>query len=466
LSELHWLSIAELGSALRRREVSAAEALAATRRRIEATEPRARAYVATMDESADAEAARADAELAKRRSRGPLHGVPIAVKDLCCTAGFPTAAGSRVLDGFVPAEDATVVARLREGGAVIVGKTVTHEFAYGQDVPPTRNAWAEECYPGGSSAGSAVATAVGSAYGAIGTDTAGSIRVPAAMNGVVGLKPTYGRVGRRGVIPMSPTLDTVGPLTRTVADAALILSVIAGADQRDATAIDELVPDYASARLTDDLRGFRVGLERDFFFYPGVAPDVRTAVDAAIGVLEDLGATVVDVAIPDLEHVVDAGMTVLLADTSEWHQAWLRARGDRYVRETRVMLELGELVSATSYVKAQKIRTVVQRSVRSVFESQRLDALAAPTVPVTTMPVGDLSRRLTGSGETALSALVHHCFLANLVGLPALSMPVGFDRGGLPVGMQLHGRPFGEPAIIALGRSYQQATDWHERVPP
>jgi aspartyl-tRNA(Asn)/glutamyl-tRNA(Gln) amidotransferase subunit A len=340
---------------------------------------------------------------------------------------------------------------------------VTHEFAYGQDRPPTRNAWDLRCYPGGSSAGSGVAVAVGSAYGAIGTDTGGSIRAPASVNGVVGLKTTFGRVSRRGVVPMSPTLDSAGPLTRTVRDCALLLGAIAGGD--DPTVIDEPVPDYA-AGLGGGLDGVRVGVEREFFFYRVVSDDVRNAVDAAIGDLQRQGATIVEIErIERLDLSVAAGMSVLLGDTSEWHQKLLREKGPLYVRETRAMLELGEIVFAPAYAKAQKVRTLVQSGVRSAFEQHGLDALAAPTLPLRTMPVEELSVDLTGSGESALSSFIHHCFVANVIGIPSLSVPVGFDPAGLPIGMQLFGRPFGEAALFRIGDAYQAVTPWHERHP-
>ncbi|MEY2416438.1 MAG: aspartyl-tRNA(Asn)/glutamyl-tRNA(Gln) amidotransferase subunit [Ilumatobacteraceae bacterium] len=462
--ELHWLSIGELSDRLHARDVSSVEVTEATLQRIEATEGTVHAYAGVMADSALADARRADDEFARGESRGPLHGVPVGVKDLLHTAGFPTEGGSRVLAGFVPESDAVVVTKLREAGAVIVGKTVTHEFAYGQDVPPTRNAWNHACYPGGSSAGSGVAVAVGSAYGAIGTDTGGSIRAPASVNGVVGLKPTHGRVSRRGVMPMSPTLDTTGPLTRTVRDNALMLAAIAGGGSDDRTVIQEPVPDYA-AGLTSDLRGVRVGVERGYFFYDAVSDDVREAVDAAIARLGELGATIVPVEIDRLELSVPAGMAVLVGDTSEWHQKLLRERGSLYVRETRVMLELGEIIFATAYAKAQKVRRLLQDSVREAFVSNDLHALAAPTLPVTTMPVEQLSVDLTGSGESAVSAFIHHCFIANLIGIPSLSIPVGFDPAELPIGMQLFGRPFGEADLFQIGHAYQGATSWHERHP-
>ena len=465
MSDPHWLSAAEASRLLSAGDATSAELTAAVLARIEETEPAVHAYAGVMAETATSDAEQCDKELSQGRRRGALHGIPVAVKDLCFTAGFATEAGSRVIAGFVPDYDAVVVKKLRSAGAVIVGKTVTHEFAYGQDVPPTRNAWDRSCYPGGSSAGSAVAVAVGSAFGAIGTDTGGSIRVPACVNGVVGLKPTHGRVSRKGVFPMSPTLDTVGPLTRTVEDCAIMLGAVAGRlDDEDVWALDEPVPDY-TAELRTELDGVTIGIDRRYFFYEAVSDDVRARVDDAISVLRSLGATVVELLIDELELSVAAGMSVLLGDTSEWHQDLLRSQGDDYVRETRVMLELGELVPATAYVRAQRTRTVVQQALRRAFDDNGLDALVAPTLPVTTMPVEELSVDLTGNGENALSGFLHHCFVANIVGIPSLSVPVGFSDAALPIGMQLFGRPFGEAAIFRIGHAYQHETNWHQRHP-
>jgi aspartyl-tRNA(Asn)/glutamyl-tRNA(Gln) amidotransferase subunit A len=282
---------------------------------------------------------------------------------------------------------------------------------------------------------------------------------------VVGLKPTFGRVSTQGIFPMSPTLDSAGPITRTVRDNAMMLQVMAGqAGPGDRAALDEPVPDYM-AGLGSDLTGVRLGVERDYFFYDQVTADVRAAVDLAIGKLAECGATIVEVHIDHLDLSVPAGMAVLLGDTSEWHQAYLRERGDRYVREVRIMIELGELVLATAYVKAQKTRTMVQRGYRAAFEEHGLTALVAPTLPRTTMPVEDLNVDLTGSGSTASAAFIHHNFLANVIGVPSLSVPVGFDHEGKPIGMQLYGRPFGEPDLFKVGDAYQSVTSWHRQHP-
>ena len=464
VSELWALTLRQAADGLARGEFSAADLLESMLVRLHDTEGAVHAYVTLMVDSARAEAAAADAELRRGAWRGPLHGIPVGVKDLCYTRGTRTEAGSRVLEGFVPEYDATVVARMRQGGAVIVGKTVTHEFAYGQDVPATRNAWHTACYPGGSSAGSGVSVAIGSAFAAIGTDTGGSIRVPASVNGVVGLKPTYGRVSRYGVIPMSPTLDNVGPLARTAEDCALILSVIAGRDTHDPSSAAEPVPDYAR-ELRGGIAGLRLGLVGDHFFSARVVPDVRAACEEAVEALRSLGAEIVDVRLPELGVAVAIGMPILLADTSEWHRRFLRMRGERYVPQTRVMLELGELVLGAQYVTAQRARAMLRDRVRTAFAMHRLDALIGPTLPATTMPVEQLSVDLAGDGETALSAFLQHCFMGNVLGIPALSFPCGFSPAGLPIGFQAYGRPFEESTLFRIAHTYQQVTDWHTRRP-
>ena len=463
-SALWRLSIREAGDGLVARRFTAEELLDSTLARLHETEPAVHAYVTLMEESARRDASQADDELRRGRWRGPLHGIPVGVKDLLYTTGVPTQAGSRVLEGFVPDRDATVVRRLKDAGAVIVGKTVTHEFAYGQDVPATRNPWDIAAYPGGSSAGSGVSVAVGSAFGAIGTDTGGSIRVPASVDGVVGLKPTYGRVSRSGVFPMSPTLDTVGPLTRTAEDCALMLGVIAGWDDQDPGSFDEPVPAY-SAELAEGVKGLRLGLDREFFFYSRVVPDVRAAAEAAIEEIAGLGADIVEVRLPELESAANAGMAILLADTSEWHRRLLRSHGDKYASGTRLMLELGEMVLGAQYVHAQRARSALRARLRGSFDMHRLDGLIAPTLPNTTMPVEQLSVDLTGEGETALSTFLHHCFLGNVFGIPALSFPCGFSAAGLPIGLQVYGRPFQESVLLRVAHAYQHVTDWHTRRP-
>jgi len=465
MTELWRLTIRQASDAIAGRQLSAAELLQATLERLEETEPFVHAYVTLMEKSARAEADAADREIGRGHWRGPLHGIPVGVKDLLFTEGVATQAGSRVMEGFVPDHDSTVVARLKKAGALLLGKTVTHEFAYGQDIPPTRNPWDLRCYPGGSSAGSGVSVAVGSAFGAIGTDTGGSIRVPASVNGVVGLKPTFGRVSKFGVFPMSPSLDTVGPLTRTAEDCALMLNAIAGHDPRDPSTLNEPVPDF-SAGIGAGIQGLRLGVDRGYFFYEQVSGEVRRASEKAIAQLESLGAQIIDVGIPVLDFAPYAGMAVLAPDTSEWHRRLLRSRGKDYSPGVRVMLELGELVQAAQYVHGERARAVIRAGVRNAFDKHRLDCLVGPTLPTTTMPLEDHSTNLAGEdGDSSLSPFLHHCFLGNVIGIPALSFPCGFSPAGLPIGLQLYGRPLGEATLLKVAHAYEQLTDWHTKRP-
>jgi aspartyl-tRNA(Asn)/glutamyl-tRNA(Gln) amidotransferase subunit A len=429
--------------------------------RIEDTEPLVHAYAYLAPERALAAARQAD----RRRAAGedlPLLGIPVAVKDNMETADAPTEVGSRVMQGYQADRDATVVERIRTAGAVILGKTVTHEFAYGLDTPPTRNPWRLDCFPGASSAGSAVAVATGSAPAALGTDTAGSVRTPAALNGVTGLKPTYGRVSRAGVFPASPSLDHVGFLTRTVEDCAILLEVTAGSDPRDPSCLADALKDPGPDRVPD-LRGVRLGMERSYFFdYPEVQPGVRQAADAAIAQLTRLGAEAVEVSIPELDLMSAVGSIINLADNSAWHRRLMRDRSGDYDPATRRMLTLGAMISAAAYANAHKARRLLARAVRQAFEAHRLDALVGPTVPgvahslLTTPPQAPTPR---------LSPLVHHNYPGNLTGLPALSIPCGF-ADGLPAGLQIMGRPLAERQIMRIGRAFQQSTDWHTRRPP
>ncbi len=465
MNELAELSIKDAGRRLSRREISSAELVDAELERIAETEPLVHAYACVMEATAREEAHAADAELARGTWRGPLHGIPIAYKDLVYTTQAPTEAGSRVLDEWMASYDATVLRRLRSAGAVTLGKTHTHEFAYGVNIPPTRNPWRLDCYPGGSSAGSGVSVAVRSAFGAIGTDGGGSIRCPAAVNGVVGLKPTNGRVSRRGVVPMSSTFDNVGPLVRTVEDCALLLTAMAGHDPLDPESLDEPVPDF-TAGIESGVRGLRLGIEREFFFSRRVTADVLAAVQGALDLLAGAGAELVEVRIPELAYAVSAAMPALIADTSAYHRHWLRERAGLYEAPTRVMVELGELIPATHYVTAQRARRLLKDRFRNAFEMFQLDALVCPTLPGPTVPVEELNLDLTdGSGESPGSSYFRNCVAANVVGVPALSVPGGFTSEGLPIGIAFWGRPLQEALLFRIARAYEAQHAWHERAP-
>jgi aspartyl-tRNA(Asn)/glutamyl-tRNA(Gln) amidotransferase subunit A len=460
------LSISEAAATLRQGETSSLALTEASLARIQQTEATVNAYATVPAELALEAARQADAELAAGNDRGPLHGIPIGVKDICYTKGVVTEAGSKVMEGFVPDYDSTVVRKLNEAGAIMIGKTRCHEFAYGVNEPPTRSPWELNSYPGGSSTGSGVAVTVRSAYGAIGTDTGGSIRIPASFNNLVGLKPTYGRVSAYGVVPLSWTLDHVGPMTRTVLDNALMLGAIASHDVNDATSAREPVPDYI-AGIQDGVDGTRIGIDREYVLYPGVVDDVRAATESVISELADMGAEIVEISLPEFELTPETLFTIMMVEASTYHRQMLREKGDLYDPTTRATLQLGELVPGTHYVTSLRAAQRYRSAMRDLFQREQLDALISPTMPLPTALLSELHqpRRDMDIGETPMISYIHHTFSANLGGQPAISAPCGFSSAGLPIGYQLMGRPFDEAMLFRIAWAYEQAHDWHQRQP-
>ena len=457
MTDLSSLTIRDASRLLRQRKLSAVELIDATLRRIGETEPLVQAYVHVTAEQALAAARRADAGTPV----GPLHGIPIGIKDVLATRDAPTEAGSRLLAGFTTPHDATVVRRLREAGAVIIGKHVTHEFACGQNVPPTRNPWNLSHYPGGSSAGGGVSVAVGSSLAALGTDAGGSVRKPAAVTATVGLKPTHGRVSGWGTIraASAPSLDHVGTFTRCVEDAALLLQAVAGYDPADRRTVDERVPDYL-ADLDRGVAGLRLGVAPGYFAGPEVQPDIAALIEGAFNELERLGATLVPVELPALRFTLPAGFVILMTEVAQPHRRWLIERPKDYVAATRRLLELGSLVPAAHVHAALRARTAMRVEVQAAFGRARLDAMVTPTLPITSMALEEMVI------ERDLPRLIPFTLPWNLTGLPALSVPCGFTTAGLPAGLQVVGRPFDEAMILRIGHAYEQATPWHRQRPP
>jgi aspartyl-tRNA(Asn)/glutamyl-tRNA(Gln) amidotransferase subunit A len=462
-TDLADLTIAEAAGLLRRRGVSSLELVEEMLRKIEETESLVHAYCLVFADEARRQAKQVDRDLAHGHWLGCLHGIPVGIKDLINVKGAPTESGSRVLTGYAPAFDATVVSRLNDAGAIAIGKTVTHEFGYGVNTPPTRNPWNLSCYPGGSSAGSGVAVSVRSAYGALGTDTGGSIRVPASMNNLVGLKPTFGRVSRYGISALSSSLDHAGPITRTVQDCAVMLQAVAGYDPKDTGSIDCAVPDYL-AEIDRGVQNAVIGVDRRYAFYDGVSTDVLAATEEVLAEFTRQGAIVIDVSIPELDVVTTAVLTILLAEASAVHRDWIRTRAHDYDPATRIMLELGELLPGTHYVMAQQVRHVVRDAVKNTFRAYELDALFSPTLPITTVPIEELSVARE-TNEAPMQSLLHHTPVGNLTGLPALTAPCGFDRTGLPIGYQLIGRPFEEATLISVAHAYEKNHEWETMKP-
>jgi len=456
------LSISEAADLVRKRKLSPIELTEACLERIAALDARLRAFITVTREDALATAQQTAAAIAGGNYKGPLHGIPIALKDLFDTAGGRTTAGSKILAERVPTADAEATARLKAAGAIILGKLNMHEFAFGATglnphYSGTHNPWATDRMSGGSSSGSAAALAAGMALGALGSDTGGSIRIPSSLCAVTGLKPTYGRVSRRGVVPLSWSLDHVGPLARSAADAAILLKAIAGRDAGDETSSEVPVPDYTKALADTRLKGVRIGVP-DSFFFDNVDAECLEAIRAALFLLRDMKAQVDEVSLPHASEASSAVAAIMLPEALAYHHRWLAERPDDYGEDVRGRLELAALFPAVTYVEAKRLRTLVSEEWRtSVFD--RFDLLAVPTTPVAAPLLDD------DSLQTTLT-LTRFTGVFNLTGLPAISIPCGFTSAGLPIGLQLVGRWWEEATVLRVAHAYQQATDWHKRTPP
>jgi aspartyl-tRNA(Asn)/glutamyl-tRNA(Gln) amidotransferase subunit A len=462
MSDILSLSATELGQQIKTGDISPVDAVDACLARIEATEPKLNAYVRVLADEARAAAKQAEKEIAAGKWKGPLHGVPVALKDLYDLADVPTTASSRVRENWTPDADSAAAERLKAAGAIILGKTHTHEFAYGIVTPTTRNPWDTERTPGGSSGGSGATVASAGAFMAMGSDTGGSIRIPAGLCGTVGLKPTFGRVSRAGITSLSWGLDHAGPLTRTVEDAATCLQVLAGYDPRDPGSVDEPVPDY-SAGLHDGIKGLRVGVPTNYFF-DQLDEEVEAAVRKSYEQLEALGAELVDVALPMPEQLGAVEFAILLPEASDYHRQMLRDSAHLYNDDVRVMLEAGEFVPATTYIRAQRVRNLLQQAFRKLYD--KVDVIVAPTIAATAVTAGTESITWPdGSEEPLISAYTRFAVPGNVTGLPCLSVPCGFSSEGLPIGFQAIGRPFDEATVLRLGAAYESATEWHQRRP-
>ncbi|MFF7791703.1 amidase family protein [Streptomyces sp. NPDC007991] len=447
------LTLAAAADAIGARRLSPVELADSVLERIEQVQPRLRAYVTVDAEGARRAARRAENDIAAGRHRGPLHGIPMGLKDLIDVAGTPTSASSRVRSDHRAQTDSTVAARLSAAGAVLLGKTHTHEFAYGLTTPQTHNAWDPGRVAGGSSGGSSVAVAVGAATFALGTDTGGSIRVPAALNGVVGLKPTYGLVPRHGVTSLSWSLDHVGPITRTAEDAALVLAALAGHDPRDPASLSAPPAHYRPGPDTD-LTGLRIGVPRTYYF-DHVDPEVAAAVRSATGRLQALGARLVDVDIPMTRYIKATQWGLMVPEATAYHESSLRTVPELYQADVRILLEAGELMPAGDYLRAQRSRTLMRQEWATLL--REVDLVAAPTVPMTAVPAGqETVTWADGTVEGVSDAYVRLSAPANITGLPSLSVPVGHDTAGLPIGMQLLGPPLGENLLLRVGHASEQ----------
>jgi len=453
-------SILEIAEQLKRRVVSPVELTRGCLERIEKLNSLLNAFITITGDSAMEQARRAEEEIHHGRWRGPLHGIPLALKDIIDTAGVRTTAASALFKDRIPAEDAEVVRRLKEAGAVLLGKQNLHEFAYGGSsivsyYGEVHNPWDPAYVAGGSSSGSAAAVAAGLCYGAIGTDTAGSIREPAALCGVVALKPTYGRVSARGVIPLSWSLDHVGPITATVADAAVILQAIAGFVAGDISSEDIPVADYV-AGLGSGPQTLRIGVPREYFFV-SLDAEIESAVEQALSVWTTLGAVV-----RYIELEVPTDRTVQSAESYAYHAENVARTPELYQPETLRRIRTGAEVSAKDYIHRRRELDEARREIAKVFEN--VDVFVTPTTPVPPPIIARLKEN-PDQLRPAEILLLRNTRPLNVWGLPAISVPCGFTSGGLPIGLQIVGPHWGEALVLQLAHSYEQATDWHKRRP-
>ena len=462
--ELLDLSIRDVSELVRRRRVSPVELTNACLAQIEKLNPTLNAFITVTRESALAEARAAEAEMQRGRWRGPLHGVPIALKDLFDTAGVRTTAGSAVFKDRIPTEDAEVVRRLKAAGAVVLGKTNMHEFAFGGSSLVTyfggvHNPWERAHIAGGSSGGSAAAVAGRLCYAALGSDTAGSIRQPAAYCGIVGLKPTYGLVSTRGVIPLSWSLDHVGPLARTVGDTALMLQVIAGYDPEDIASTPMKVPDYTAALRTPAAR-LRLGVAREFFF-ESLDPEIEGAMNQALAVLEKLTAGIKDVAI-SASTQEQLRSTVRLAEAYAYHAKMMTTSPEQYQPETLARLRPGANVDTVTYIQARRELAHTRRTIGQIF--QTVDALVTPTSPILPPAIAEFTGDRNGSSDFVIRN-IRNTSPFDVYGWPTISVPCGFSASGLPIGLQISGALGQDAIVLQLAHAYEQATDWHTRRP-
>ena len=449
------LPIEKMAPEIQSGRLSPIEIIDALMERIETYDGEIKSFVCLAPD-ARAQAEAAAAEIAAGNYKGPLHGVPIAVKDNYFTADMPTRAGTQSTVEY-PKTDSTCVAKLREAGAIVLGKTNMHEFGWGNETPPTRNPWDTERVPGGSSGGSSAAIAAGFTPAALGSDTGGSVRIPASLCGTVGIKPTYGLVGRSGIVPHSWSLDHAGVLAATVADAAVTTEALAGHDVNDPGSVNRVKPDFASA-LGAPVEGMRIGICRNHFF-DTLEADVGEKVEKAISQLSELGGKVIEFEVPNLEYGLAAIFAILLASSTAWHDPSLAAgMTTNYQSDVRTLVEIGRFVTAPDYLKAEQLRRLLTEDFARAFSE--IDVVVGPTAPMTAWRVGERSVRIGDADESVLAASWRLAYPWNLVGVPALSMPCGVDSRGLPIGLQIAAAPFKEVDLFRLAYAYEARQDW------
>ncbi|RQT14949.1 amidase [Burkholderia contaminans] len=464
---INW-SLTETARALRQGDITSTQLVEASLEQIGQHDQTLRSFITVFHEQARQAAAASDALLDAGYDLGPLHGIPIALKDNVAVAHTRTTAGSRVLSDWYPTEDAAIVTKLRQAGAILLGKTNMHEFGIGgTSANPhygiVRNPWDTERIPAGSSGGSAAAVAARLCYGAIGTDTGGSVRLPSAINGIVGIRPTYGRVSNFGIVPLAVSMDTAGPMARTVEDCAALFGVVAGCDNQNSGIAPQPCSDHFQ-QLGPDVLNVRIGVISDYFF-SDLQPAVRISVQHALEIFRDLGAQVVEVPFDGIEENITALLSIEAAESSAYHQCNLRERPQDFGEDVRARLTAGLQIPATEYLRAQRYRAELRDAFVDAFRS--VDIFVSPTLPFTATRLGEMTVVVEDGVENDMQlAMARFAGIASLTGLPSLSVPCGFDDSGLPVGLQIIGRPFDEATLFHAGAAFQTVTNFHRCAPP
>ena len=466
IQELYYLSAGQLGRLIQKREVSPVEVIEAHIARIESLEPRLNSFITFLPERAREEARAAEKEIAAGRYRGPLHGIPLGLKDLYYVKGIPNTAGSKIFKDFLPDFDSTVARKLRDAGTILLGKLNMHPFAYGPtgenaEYGHMHNPWNTEMITGGSSGGSGSAAASGQCTLTMGSDTGGSIRIPSALCGLAGLKPTYGRASRYGLTALAWSQDHPGPLVRTVEDCALVMNAMAGYDPKDPTSVNLPVPDYAKA-LTGKIKGLRIGVPKEYFEAP-IDENVKEIVLEGIRTLEKLGATVSEISWPMYLQAAAIANTIQMAEATAYHQKLIKERASEIWHPVRLRLEAGFFISAVDYVQAERARALFFQ--QSLELMKNVDLLAGPTLPVVAFKIGTNEVKKGNKTIKAIPLLTQYTRPFNINGFPAISIPCGFSND-LPVGLQLAGRPLDEETVLRAAHAYEQATEWHLKRPP
>ncbi len=465
--EICYLSIAQLSQWIQKKEISPVEVVEAYLSRIDSLEPQLNSFITLLSDQARQSARQAEKEIQSGRYLGPLHGIPFGLKDLYYVKGIRNTSGSKIYDDFIPEYDSTIALRLKKAGAILLGKLNMHPLAYGptgenEEYGHMHNPWNTGLIAGGSSGGNGSAIASGQCPLAMGSDTGGSIRIPAALCGIVGFKPTYGRLSRYGMTALAWSQDHPGPMTRMVEDCALVMNEIAGYDPHDPTSVNLPIPDFTKA-LTGQIKGVRLGVVKEFFEVP-VESEVEASFWKAVDQLAELGAIVSEISWPIYHYGTAIASLIQMAEATAYHQELIRKNGPKIYPPVRLRLEAGGFISATDYIQAQRARTLFYHQSLELFKN--LDLLVTPTVPVTAFPIGTTSLFVNNQKVNVISLLTQYTRPFNLNGFPSITVPCGFSEDQLPIGLQFVGRPFDEGTVLRAAHAYEQATPWHLRRPP